>query len=92
MHAGEWLYQRDRSCGRENPVVSVRDNGQGISDTLLPYVFDLFARRSRTISCSVDGLGIGLAVVKAVAESHGGTVWALSAGSEFTLRLPVVVE
>jgi signal transduction histidine kinase len=80
----------------KNLVVSVRDNGQGISDTLLPHVFDLFARCSRTIAGSSDGLGIGLAVVKAVAESHGGTVSALSAGpgagSEFTLRLPIVVE
>ena len=80
----------------KNLVVSVRDNGQGISDTLLPHVFDLFARCGRTIAGSADGLGIVLAVVKAVAESHGGTVSALSAGpgagSEFTLRLPIVVE
>ncbi|RDJ98161.1 hypothetical protein DLM46_34470 [Paraburkholderia lacunae] len=77
-------------------VVSVKDNGLGISAALLPHVFDLFAQSSRTIAASAGGLGVGLAVVKAVAESHGGTATATSAGpgtgSEFTLRLPVVLE
>ncbi|WP_429322488.1 sensor histidine kinase [Paraburkholderia sp. GAS448] len=77
-------------------VVSVKDNGLGISGALLPHIFDLFAQSSRTIAASAGGLGVGLAVVKAVAESHGGTVSATSdgpgAGSEFTLRLPIVIE
>ncbi|WP_240975319.1 sensor histidine kinase [Paraburkholderia aromaticivorans] len=77
-------------------VVSVKDNGLGISGALLPHIFELFAQSSRTIAASAGGLGVGLAVVKAVAESHGGRVSATSAGpgtgSEFTLRLPVVLE
>lgn len=77
-------------------VVSVKDNGLGISGALLPHIFDLFAQSSRTIAASAGGLGIGLAVVKAVAKSHGGTVSATSGGpgtgSEFTLRLPIVME
>jgi signal transduction histidine kinase len=77
-------------------VVSVKDNGLGISAALLPHIFDLFAQSSRTIAASAGGLGVGLAVVKAVAESHGGTVSATSAGpgagSEFTLRLPILIE
>ncbi len=77
-------------------VISVKDDGLGISDALLPHIFDLFAQSSRTISASAGGLGVGLAVVKAVAESHGGKVSAISAGPgagcEFTLRLPIVVE
>ncbi|CAB3744397.1 Alkaline phosphatase synthesis sensor protein PhoR [Paraburkholderia sediminicola] len=77
-------------------VVSVRDSGLGISGELLPHIFDLFAQSSRTVAASAGGLGIGLAVVKAVAESHGGTVSATSAGpgtgSEFTLRLPIVID
>ncbi|WP_090543460.1 sensor histidine kinase [Paraburkholderia caballeronis] len=76
-------------------VVSVKDSGLGISAALLPHIFDLFAQSSRTLAASAGGLGIGLAVVKAVAEAHGGTVTAASGGpgkgSEFTLRLPVVV-
>jgi signal transduction histidine kinase len=77
-------------------VVSVKDDGMGISDALLPHIFDLFAQSCRTIGASAGGLGVGLAVVKAVAESHDGTVSAISAGpgagSEFTLRLPIVVQ
>jgi len=77
-------------------VVSVKDDGMGISDALLPHIFDLFAQSCRTIGASAGGLGVGLAVVKAVAESHDGTVSAVSAGpgagSEFTLRLPIVVQ
>ena len=76
-------------------VVSVSDNGLGLSDALMPHIFDLFAQSSRTIAASAGGLGVGLAVVKAVAESHGGTVSATSAGpgagSKFTLRLPIVL-
>jgi signal transduction histidine kinase len=77
-------------------VLSVRDDGMGMSDSLMPHIVELFAQTSRTIGASAGGLGVGLAVVKAVAESHGGTVSAFSAGpgagSEFTLRLPIVVE
>lgn len=77
-------------------IISVRDDGLGISGALLPHVFELFAQSSRTIAVSAGGLGVGLAVVKAVAESHGGTVSATSAGpgagSEFTLRLPIVTN
>ena len=77
-------------------VISVKDNGLGISAALLPYIFELFAQSSRTIAASAGGLGVGLAVVKAVAEAHGGTVSATSAGpamgSEFTLRLPIVIR
>ncbi|MFM0209530.1 HAMP domain-containing sensor histidine kinase [Paraburkholderia sediminicola] len=77
-------------------VLSVKDDGMGMSNSLMPHIFELFAQASRTIGASAGGLGVGLAVVKAVAESHGGTVSAFSAGpgagSEFTLRLPVVVK
>lgn len=75
-------------------VLSVKDDGMGISDSLMPHIFELFAQASRTIGASAGGLGVGLAVVKAVAESHGGTVSVSSAGpgrgSEFTLRMPIV--
>ncbi|MFM0290906.1 sensor histidine kinase [Paraburkholderia megapolitana] len=77
-------------------VIRVRDNGPGISALLLPRIFDLFVQSNRTIGACSGGLGIGLAVVKAIAVSHGGAVSAASSGpgtgSEFTLRLPIVVQ
>jgi signal transduction histidine kinase len=80
---------------RNDLVVSIKDNGLGISSALLPHIFDLFTQSGRTLAASAGGLGIGLAVVKAIAGSHGGMVSARSAGpgtgSEFILRLPIVM-
>ncbi|HVL56341.1 MAG TPA: ATP-binding protein, partial [Burkholderiaceae bacterium] len=73
-------------------AISVRDNGPGISPELLPRVFDLFAQSERTLARSQGGLGIGLALVKRLAELHGGQALAQSEGPGrgacFTIRLP----
>jgi signal transduction histidine kinase/CheY-like chemotaxis protein len=74
-------------------VVSVSDSGIGIAPDTLPRVFDLFVQDKRSPDRTQGGLGIGLTVVKALVELHGGSVSARSAGlgrgSEFTLRLPL---
>jgi PAS domain S-box-containing protein len=74
-------------------VITVRDNGPGISSALLPHVFDLFAQAERTLDRSEGGLGIGLSLVKRLIELHGGSVEARSKGpgegSEFVVRLPI---
>jgi signal transduction histidine kinase len=62
----------------KNLLIKIHDNGSGISAVLPPHIFELFAQSSRTITASAGGLGIGLAVVKAIARSHGGTVSAAS--------------
>ena len=76
-------------------LISVRDDGQGISTTLLQRVFDLFeqgAPRTATAE-SGAGLGIGLALVRRLVALHGGEVSASSEGpgrgSEFCVRLPL---
>jgi PAS domain S-box-containing protein len=70
--------------------VRVRDTGKGISADVLPHVFELFTQAAP----DDRGLGIGLAVVRALVEQHGGTVEALSEGvgqgSEFVVTLPLV--
>jgi PAS domain S-box-containing protein len=75
----------------EHAVVRIKDNGMGISAEMLPCLFDLFAQADRSLDRSHGGLGIGLTLVKKLAEMHGGSVAAASEGeghgAEFTLRL-----
>ncbi|HTC52638.1 MAG TPA: HAMP domain-containing sensor histidine kinase [Steroidobacteraceae bacterium] len=74
-------------------VVQVRDCGVGIAAASLPFIFGLFVRADSAAVQSRSGLGIGLALVRSIVESHGGTVSAASEGigrgSEFTLRLKI---
>jgi two-component system CheB/CheR fusion protein len=78
----------------EEATVRVRDNGIGIPADLLPRVFDLFTQGDRSLARSEGGLGIGLTLVKSLAEMHGGQVEAFSegtgTGSEFVVRLPIL--
>jgi signal transduction histidine kinase/ActR/RegA family two-component response regulator len=74
----------------------VRDNGIGIAPALQKYVFDLFSQAERTADRVQGGLGLGLALVKSLAELHGGCVAChsegLGKGSCFTVRLPRLVQ
>ncbi len=76
----------------DDVVLSVRDTGVGISADLLPHVFDVFVQGSSTLDRAQGGLGIGLSLVRRLAELHGGGIEAESkgpgGGSTFTLRLP----
>ncbi len=77
-------------------VLTVRDSGIGIEPHMLSRVFDMFSQATSALHRSEGGLGIGLAIVKGIAELHGGAVEARSAGlgrgSEFVLRLPHDME
>jgi len=74
-------------------VFRVEDNGAGISSEELPRIFELFAQADSTSQSHGAGLGIGLSIVKAIVELHGGSVQVRSdgpgKGSEFTVRLPL---
>ena len=73
-------------------VVRIVDTGVGIDAETLPRVFDLFVQADRSLDRSSGGLGIGLTLVRALVEQHGGSVTAGSdgpgSGSEFVVRLP----
>jgi signal transduction histidine kinase/ActR/RegA family two-component response regulator len=77
-------------------VLRVRDHGIGIAPEMLPNVFKLFAQMENAVSRAQGGLGLGLALVRALTEHHGGVVTAESAGlgrgSEFVVRLPLTSE
>ena len=74
-------------------VIQVEDSGIGIPDELLPRVFDLFVQGDGAGQAR-DGLGVGLQLVRSLAELHGGSAQATSPGpgrgSTFTVRLPRV--
>jgi signal transduction histidine kinase len=75
-------------------LLRVRDEGVGIESALLPRIFDLFVQGKTSLDRAQGGLGIGLTLVRRLADLHGGTVSAESAGagqgSVFTLRLPAI--
>jgi signal transduction histidine kinase/CheY-like chemotaxis protein len=74
-------------------TIRVKDDGMGIPADMLSHVFDLFVQVGGSAEQSEGGLGIGLTLVRRLAEMHGGSVEARSEGpgrgSEFVVRLPV---
>jgi PAS domain S-box-containing protein len=74
--------------------IAVRDNGQGISEDFLPYVFDRFRQADGAITRKHGGLGLGLAIVRHLVELHGGSIRAESGGegkgATFVVRLPLL--
>ncbi len=74
-------------------VLRVEDTGMGIAPEVVAHVFEAFMQADRSLHRSRGGLGLGLALVRALAELHGGTAVAESEGvgrgARFTLRLPL---
>ena len=77
----------------DEAVINVRDEGEGIASSLMPEIFEPFFQSEQSLKRTQGGMGLGLPLVKAIAEAHGGTVEAHSAGpgrgSEFIIRLPI---
>jgi len=75
--------------GEKGVIISFRDTGIGIATDDIPRIFDRFFRADK--SRSVPGAGLGLSLVRAVVQAHGGDVQVSSssgAGSLFTVVLP----
>ena len=74
-------------------LVHVRDTGVGIAPAVLPHIFERFRQGDAGPTREFGGLGLGLAIVRHLAEAHGGTVRAesdgRSKGSTFTVALPL---
>jgi two-component system CheB/CheR fusion protein len=76
--------------------LTVEDTGQGIDDSFLPHVFELFRQGDASTSRAQTGMGIGLAVVHQLVDLHKGSISAYSAGrgtgATFALKLPLNIE
>jgi len=85
--------EREEARGAAFSVLRVRDTGRGIPREMLDKVFERFIQAHDAVDRRLGGLGIGLALVKALVEMHGGSVSAhsegLGRGSEFVVRLPL---
>ena len=80
-------------CADENVCIRINDNGIGISKDGIESIFDLYAQVSGSAKTAERGIGLGLTLVRNLAEMHGGVVEAasegLGKGSQFTVRLPL---
>ena len=77
--------------GEKEMTVSVADTGIGIAAKDLPYIFERFYRTDVSRARTSGGIGIGLAIVKAIVEAHGGTIEVESEpgkGTRFTVKIP----
>jgi len=74
-------------------LIAVQDDGRGIEPAQLDHIFEMFVQGREPLQRVGEGLGIGLALARAIADLHGGSLVADSAGlglgSTFTLRLPL---
>jgi signal transduction histidine kinase len=77
----------------KNARITVEDTGIGIDASVLPHLFEVFSQGDRSLDRSRGGLGLGLALVKGLAQLHGGHVQAFSLGAgqgaEFSVTLPL---
>ncbi len=78
----------------DDAVLRVRDTGEGINPAFLPHVFERFRQETSDVTREHSGLGLGLSLVRHLAELHGGTATAESAGkaqgATFIIRLPLI--
>lgn len=82
-------------CKLDTISLIVSDDGEGIASVHLPYIFDLFYRADPARNVHKGGIGVGLSLVRFVAEAHFGTVSVTSEvdrGTTFTLKMPYTPE
>jgi signal transduction histidine kinase/ActR/RegA family two-component response regulator len=83
----------DLSRAGAEAVLTVRDDGIGFAPAIAETLFEVFTRAVPSGTTPISGLGLGLAIVRSIAELHGGSVTAHSdgpgTGAEFRVRLPL---
>ncbi|TML17016.1 MAG: HAMP domain-containing histidine kinase [Actinobacteria bacterium] len=86
---GDSIVVRSRSVSGD-VVIEIEDSGCGIAPDALTHIFDRFARADAARTRVQGGVGLGLAIVDAIAKAHGGrcTVRSTPTGTTFALRMP----
>ncbi len=82
----------DAAC--REVVITVRDEGHGVPESMLERVFEAFVRVDDARSMEVGGTGLGLAIARQGVRAHGGSIMArnrASGGLEVEIRLPEIV-
>ena len=92
--AGGQIFVDLKQIADDYAQIQVSDTGKGIVPEFLPFVFESFRQADSATTRHFGGLGLGLAIVRQLIESHGGTVEADSIGegqgATFTLKLPLL--
>ncbi|AFS79066.1 two-component system signal transduction histidine kinase [Gottschalkia acidurici 9a] len=80
---------------KQNIVIKVVDNGIGISEDDLPFIFERFYRSDLSRNKNTGGSGIGLTITKAFVEAHGGKIYVeskINHGTTFTVEIPDILS
>ncbi len=89
------IYVSVAKADEDRVRIQVRDTGVGIAPEVLPKIFDAFEQGDASVTRQFGGMGLGLAISKALVEMHNGTISAESGGkhcgSTFTVELPAVL-
>lgn len=75
--------------------IEIQDNGPGISESALPFIFDRFYRAEQSRNAYTGGTGLGLAIAKQIMEGHGGDIGADSVqegGTRIIITMPIHAE
>lgn len=77
---------------KNNALISLQDNGVGIKEDHIPFIFDRFYRVDASRNKDTGGTGLGLSIVKSIVDAHGGNIKVNSKyqeGTEFIITLPL---
>jgi two-component system phosphate regulon sensor histidine kinase PhoR len=88
-HGGQVMVKLEKQT--DEYLVSITDQGIGISPEYLDHIFERFYRVRNTASLQYSGIGLGLYVTKAIVEGHGGRIWVMNnegLGCTFSFTVP----
>jgi signal transduction histidine kinase len=89
----EGVIQINQNIQGGNLILSISDNGQGMSKEKIGNLFRKFYQTNTSTTGGRDGTGLGLSICKVIVEQHGGRIWAeseLGKGTEIKLSLPIL--